>query len=173
MKKQIILLSGPSSSGKSTLAPHLQKQMKDTFGQEYAIFSIDDYVTWPTDRLVDKREMFRASTLMYKEALKSLKSYDGVIIDQVITSERVFNQLTNIFSECTILPVQVTSPLYVLKERELARKDRYVGLAEESYSSLVPKCDYIVSVDTHYAKIEDCILRIIYDGLVQTDIFDY
>ena len=41
--KQIILLNGPSSSGKSTLSKTLQKMFKE-HGKQYEIVSIDDFM---------------------------------------------------------------------------------------------------------------------------------
>ena len=47
MIKRIILLNGPSSSGKSTLANTLQTIIKDEKDIEYGIISIDDFLEIP------------------------------------------------------------------------------------------------------------------------------
>ena len=76
MEQQIILLNGPSSSGKSTLA----------------------------------------------KALALLETGSGVIIDHVITSERIFDQLTEHLSSYPIRSVHIACPPDILKSRELARE---------------------------------------------------
>ena len=172
-KKQIILINGPSSSGKSTLAPHLLDQLNKTFDQKYVLYSIDDFIKWPTDRMPSEQEIYAACAEMYKAALKSLKSCDGVVFDSLITSECLFEQLIKTFPECNIFPVGVTSPLRILKERELERKDRYIGFAEETYFGLFNECDYNITVDTYFSSTLDCVLKIIYHGLVQNDSFEF
>ena len=173
IKKQIVLINGPSSSGKSTLAPHLLDQLNKTFDQKYALFSIDDFITWQTDRFPSEDEICTASANMYKEALKTLKSCDGAIIDHIITSERVFNQLAKAFEECNIFPIEVTCPLRILKDRELERNDRCIGFAEATYSEVYQGCEYDMTVDTYFSSTLDCILKIIYNGLLQNELFDY
>lgn len=50
MTKRIILLNGPSSSGKSTLASTLQTIIKDEKDIEYGIISIVDFLEMTTDK---------------------------------------------------------------------------------------------------------------------------
>ena len=105
MEQQIILLNGPSSSGKSTLA----------------------------------------------KALALLETVSGVIIDHVITSERIFDQLTEHLSSYPIRSVHITCPPDIpdiLKSRELARGNRCIGSAEASAEYLFPKEGYDLVVDT-------------------------
>ena len=68
----IVLLNGASSSGKSTLAKFLQKYIKEN-QQEEMIFC--------------------------KKAVDVLKTGRGIIIDHVITSERIYNQLVEFLKE--------------------------------------------------------------------------
>ena len=102
MEQQIILLNGPSSSGKSTLA----------------------------------------------KALALLETGSGVIIDHVITSERIFDQLTEHLSSYPIRSVHIACPPDILKSRELARGNRCIGSAEASVEYLFPKEGYDLVVDT-------------------------
>ena len=44
MEQQIILLNGPSSSGKSTLAKALKKLISDKGHGRYEVISIDDFM---------------------------------------------------------------------------------------------------------------------------------
>ena len=53
MSKQIILLNGPSSSGKSTLSKHLQSLIAEKRGEQYAIASIDDFMKISTEETIN------------------------------------------------------------------------------------------------------------------------
>ncbi|MGN1095227.1 MAG: hypothetical protein ACI4QR_02445 [Eubacteriales bacterium] len=48
MEKHIILLNGPSSSGKSTLSKSLQKMIEEKRNERYEIISIDDFLKMTT-----------------------------------------------------------------------------------------------------------------------------
>ena len=53
MRRNIILLNGPSSAGKSTLSGELQKRIK-AHGEEAVIISIDDYmITDPKETIYE------------------------------------------------------------------------------------------------------------------------
>ena len=49
MGKQIILLNGPSSSGKSTLAKELQMLISEKRNEKFDIVSIDDFLKMNTE----------------------------------------------------------------------------------------------------------------------------
>lgn len=164
--KQVILLNGPSSGGKSTLALALQKQFIDTLNYKYSIVSIDDFMKLRTDETIYEDDIYEISGDMCKAALADLKKHDGVIIDHVITSERIFNQLNEMLDPNPILLVHVTAPLSVLKEREKARGDRCIGSAESSYEYLYPRFGYDVTVDTYFNTPKMSAMKIIYEKVI-------
>lgn len=84
-----------------------------------------------------------------------------MIIDHVITSKRIFNQLKELLYPKHLWLVHVTCPLEILRKREHERKDRCVGSAEASYTYLFPKEGYDVTVDTHFMTITACANKII------------
>ena len=98
MGKQIFLLNGPSSSGKSTLAKELQKLISEKRNEKYDIISIDDFLKMNTEDTIYEDGVFEISGDLCKKVIELLKTGSGAIIDHVITSERIFNQLkeTNI-----------------------------------------------------------------------------
>ena len=54
MERQIILLNGPSSSGKSTLARTLQGLILEKRSEIYGIVSIDDFLKMsPTEKIYE------------------------------------------------------------------------------------------------------------------------
>ncbi len=156
MEKQIILLNGPSSSGKSTLSKALQGLIEEKTNEKYAIISIDDFIKIAEDETIYEDDVFEISGDMCDGALDALKTSSGVIIDHVITSERIFAQLTEMLGSYPIRTVHVSCPLEVLLQREYARKNRCLGSAEASYTYLFPKDKYDLVVDTSVMTPEDC-----------------
>ena len=156
MKKQIILLNGPSSSGKSTLSRALQSLIEDKIGEKYAVISIDDFMKLATDETIYEDDVFEISGDMCEGALSALKDCDGVIIDHVITSERIFNQLSESLGEYGIYRVKVFCPLDILLRRERERKNRCIGSAQDSYTYLYPKDSYDLTVDTSAMSPQEC-----------------
>lgn len=74
MSKKIILLNGPSSAGKSTLAGALQKFIKDQINEEYGITSIDDFLKMSTGEVIYEDDAFEVSSKLYKNAIEMLGS---------------------------------------------------------------------------------------------------
>ena len=156
MKKQIILLNGPSSSGKSTLSRALQGLIEEKRQEKYTIISIDDFMKLSTDETIYEDDVFEISGDMCKSTLEALKTSSGVIIDHVITSERIFRQLAEMLGQYRIHFVHVTCPLNILIQRECARQNRCLGSAESSYTYLFPKDEYDLTVDTSIMTPDEC-----------------
>ena len=161
MQKQIILLNGPSSSGKSTLAKTLQKLIEEKRNEKFRIVSIDDFLKMTAEDTIYEDDVFEISEQLCEKTLEEvLESNPGVIVDHVITSERIFKQLKDKLSPYRLYLIHVTCPLDVLKQRETERKNRCVGSAESSYKYLFPKDGYDLTVDTHIFGADECSLRI-------------
>ena len=148
MKQQVILLNGPSSSGKSTLAQALQTLISNDGDRRYEVVSIDDFMKISKTETIYEDDVFEISGDMCKKALEILEAGSGVIIDHVITSERIFDQLTESLSSFCLLKVRVTCPSDILRSREIKRGDRCPGSAESSEKYLFPKEGYDIVVDT-------------------------
>lgn len=84
----------------------------------------------------------------------------GVIIDHVITSERIFTQLKVDFRLYDLYLIQVTCPLQELNRREEERKNRCKGSAEASYQYLFLKDGYHLIVDTFELSARESALKI-------------
>ena len=160
MDKQIILLNGPSSSGKSTLSKTLQGLIEERRQESYHIVSIDDYMKLSTDETIYEDDVFDISGDMCNGALEALHTSPGVIIDHVITSERIYHQLIQMLGQYPICSVHVVCPLEILLQREFARKNRCLGSAEASYTYLYPKDDYDLAVDTSVMTPAECAAKI-------------
>ena len=160
MQQQIILLNGPSSSGKSTLAKALRKLIEEKRNQQYAIVSIDDFLKMTTEETIYEDDVFEISCVLCEKVQQLLETAPGVIIDHVITSQRIFDQLVKMLCAYPLRLIRVTCPLEVLREREKARKNRCLGSAEASYEYLFPKDGYELTVDTHRMSTAQCALEI-------------
>lgn len=126
MSLKVILLNGASSSGKSTLAKSLKKYIKDNKKEEYIIISIDDFLDMTINQPIYEDDVFEISQLLCQKALNILKMGHGVIVDHVITSERIYKQLTEALKEYALIMVQVTCPLNELeKKRKKAQGQIY------------------------------------------------
>lgn len=156
---KIVLLNGASSSGKSTLAEALQKWMKDNRKEEYAIVSIDEFLRMTMEEPIYEEDVFEISSRLCQRASGVLKAGQGVIIDHVITSERIYKQLLESLQGYEVIKVQVICPLNELEAREKMRKNRHIGSAKASYEYLYPKDGYDLSLDTYELSSEECVKK--------------
>ena len=161
MEKQIILLNGSSSAGKSTLAKALQALIEEKRKESYEIVSIDDFLKMATDDVIYEDDVYEISGPLCEKVMQVFSTGRGVIIDHVITSERIFEQLKEAACPHRLWMVHVTCPLEIIQKRELERKDRCPGSAEASYTYLYPKEGYDLMVDTHFMTASECANRIL------------
>ena len=143
-----MLLNGPSSSGKSTLAKALQALIENRCFERYEVVSIDDFMKGSPYETIYEDDVYAVSCDMCEKVLEILGSGSGVIIDHVITSERIFRQLTEMLFAYPLHMVNISCPLDVLRERERVRGDRCPGSAEASAEYLYPKDGYELTIDT-------------------------
>ena len=156
----VILLNGPSSSGKSTLSRALRDLIAQKGAQNYGIISIDDFMKIATDETIYEDDVFEINEDMCLAAAEILKDSPGVIIDHVITSQRIFRQLMDLLAKFQIRTVHVSCPLEVLLQRENARGNRCIGSAEASYTYLYPQDGYDLTVDNAAMTPEENAARI-------------
>ena len=164
MERQIILLNGPSSSGKSTLAIALQELILDKRSEKYGIVSIDDYLKMSISKTIYEDDVFEVSDVLCNKALEMLETRDGVIIDHVLTSKRIFEHLKEKLSPGHLSMVHVFCPLHLLRKRERDRGDRNPGSAEASAKYLFPREGYDLVVDTSMKSPEENAM-VIFDNL--------
>lgn len=148
MEPEVILLNGPSSSGKSTLAKALRALISEKGLGRYEIVSIDDFLRMSPDEAIYEDDVYRISNDLCGAAAQILRSGSGAIIDHVITSERIYARLREALSPYPMRTVLVTCPARVLRQRELERGDRCPGSAEASAEYLYPKEGYDLVIDT-------------------------
>lgn len=161
MKQNVILLNGPSSSGKSTISIALQKALEYETGEKYGIISIDDFLNMAINKVIYEDDVFEISPKLCKTAVDMASSQKNIIIDHVITSKRIFKQLIEALEFCDIYLICVTCPLQELIRREQQRKNRCLGSAEASLQYLFPQETYDLMIDTFQTPLEECTLQIV------------
>lgn len=147
MDNRLIILNGPSSSGKSTLAKALQALISKERSERFEIVSIDDFLNMSVHEAIYEDDVFEISPALIDAASRALRTGSGAIVDHVITSKRIFDQLADAFDGCAMKLVRVTCPREILRAREAARGNRCPGSAEASDAYLFPKEGYDVVVD--------------------------
>lgn len=148
LRARAVLLNGPSSSGKSTLANALRDRIRERTGEAWKIVSIDDFMKTDPGEPIWEDDVFEVSGEICGEVLEALRTGPGVIIDHVITSERIFEGLAMALGPLPVLKVRVSCAPEILRERERLRGDRCPGSAESSDRYLYPKDGYDLTVDT-------------------------
>lgn len=151
MPARAILLNGPSSSGKSTLA----RALRQACGGGWEVVSIDDHLPMTAAEPIWEDDVYAVIPLMNAAVWKALAAGRSVIIDHVITSERVFRQTMDALRDAPALLVRVTCSREELVQRENARKNRCPGSAEASDDFLYPQSGYDLTVDTTDRSPED------------------
>jgi len=112
------------------------------------VASIDDFMKANPMEPIYEDDVFAVSGGLCDRALEILGKGASVIIDHVITSERIFRQLKEALYAYPLYMVRAACPPDVLREREQARGDRCPGSAEASAGYLYPREGYDLVVDT-------------------------
>lgn len=152
----VLLLNGPSSSGKSTLAKRLKEDIKVACNKEFEIVSIDDFLTMSKEELIYEDDVFAITPQMENKITKLIQKNQGIIIDHVITSERIYHNLMEKLKGVTVYQICVTCPKEELQRREVQRENRFQGMAQASFDYLYPKQGYDITVDTFEYSLDEC-----------------
>lgn len=131
----IILLNGPSSAGKSTLAKAIQRRIDQPFWH----VASDQFVA--ADMLPGRRDEggdFAWTTMRprffhaFHRCLPAIAGADhNLIVDHVIEFETWMHELVELLAPYDVFFVGVHCPLEELERRERARGDRMIGEARD------------------------------------------
>lgn len=139
----------------------LQQLIREECNEQYGFVSIDTFLKMATDKVIYEEDVYEISSQLCSAAIDMMHTKQGMIIDHVITSERIFNQLIEMLKAYNTVLVHVTCPVAELIRRENSRKDRSLGSAQASYDYLYPKDCYDVTVDTFSSTGKACALQIV------------
>jgi chloramphenicol 3-O phosphotransferase len=140
MLGKITLLSGASSSGKSTLARGLQSALDEPFWH----FSIDHLRSagvLPMDRIRSGEfvwsEMREAFFDGFHRCLPALTAAgNNLIVEHIVETPGWLDQLAVLLRDVDVFFVGVHCPLPELERRELERGDRRLGEAKLDFESI-------------------------------------
>lgn len=147
---KIILLNGPSSSGKSTLAAALQAALDEPFWH----YSIDHLLAakiLPRDRIdkgdfhwKDMRPHFFAGFHASVPALAA--AGNNLVVEHIVESEEWMTRLVSLLQGNDVFFVGVHCPLEELERRERLRGDRRIGDAKADFETTHRFCEYDLEV---------------------------
>ena len=149
-KPEVILLNGPSSAGKSSIARALLQKLPDSGNA--VVLSLDDYLKMSADEPIWEDDVFAVMPRMCEDISTALKNGKTVMIDHVITSARIYRALRDTVAGYQMKTVLVSCDVATLRRREAERGDRCAGSAEASLRYLYPKTGYDLCVDSSKAS---------------------
>ena len=130
MNKQIIILNGTSSAGKTSVA----KYISDQTDQQFYHLQWDTFLKTLPD---DKKDL---SVLFRQAAHDILNKGQDVIMDVVCVPAQTFDDLVASFSKHATTTIQLKASPEVLKEREQTRfgtdEERTIGMAGKQYDTM-------------------------------------
>jgi chloramphenicol 3-O phosphotransferase len=149
MKPAAIVLHGPSSAGKSSLARALQ----DSAAVPAFHVALDAFVTMSRRRDMRSPEEQRHAYHIHCDNLRSTLARLAVtdfeiIVDLVLRDETELQDTLRVLESRPMYLVGVRAPLEVLEERERRREDRGAGMAREQSAHAAFGRDYDVVIDT-------------------------
>jgi len=154
-KGRIILLNGPSSAGKTTLAWELQTNAP---GYLYWL-PLDCFLNAVPSQQWDNNEDegFKTAFGLYHDCVKLISDQGkDIIMDTVICGRDSFASFETKLTGYPVVMVKVTCPAEELNRRELERGDREIGLAAGQANIMVPQKSYDLIVDTQGQSVTEC-----------------
>jgi chloramphenicol 3-O phosphotransferase len=164
-RSTILLLNGPGSAGKTTLARHLQNlteapflhMQMDTFleMQPPRCNNHPDTFHWATVPEADGvRTAFRTgpsgAALMrgFRQSIADMASEGWNIIADDVAVAKDWEDYCRRLSAHQLITVKVFAALDVLEARERARGDRMIGLARDQWQRIHEGIAYDIEIDT-------------------------
>ncbi len=153
---KIILISGTSSSGKSTLAKGLQKSLADPFLH----LQLDSYIEMLPR--IDDWEMFQRMVRGLNRSVAVMtEEENNLIVDHVLIDNAWLEQLLELLRERYVLFVGLDCPLEELERRESKRDARRQGFARQQFDNIHKDKIYDLELDTSVLSAEECVARVL------------
>ena len=153
---KVILISGTSSSGKSTLAKGLQQSLPEPFLH----LQLDSYIEMLPR--TDDAEMFRRMVRGLNRSI-AVMSEEGnnLLVDHVLIDNAWLNQLLELLRGRYVLFVGLHSPLEELERRERMRDARRQGFARQQVGGIHQGKTYDLELDTSVLSPEECVAEVL------------
>jgi chloramphenicol 3-O phosphotransferase len=161
---KIIILNGPSSSGKTTLARVLQKQIDIPFIR----FSFDlflDHKAFPSEQIKNGTfswDLMRPSVFKgIHQCLPALATAgNNIIFDHIIETKAWLQHLISLISELDVFFVGLHCSLPELERREIRRGDRRQGEAHLDFQTVHSITSYDLELNSENV-LEDNVASLI------------
>jgi chloramphenicol 3-O phosphotransferase len=149
MEPAAIVLHGPTSAGKSSLAKALQY----TAPTPAFHVALDAFVTMSRRRDMRSPEEQRQAYHLHCENLRAtlarlVATPFEIVVDLVLRDETELQDTLRVLSSRSTYLVGVQAPLEVLEERERLRDDRASGMAREQTAHPAFRRNYDLVIDT-------------------------
>jgi chloramphenicol 3-O phosphotransferase len=154
----IVVLNGPSSAGKSTLAAAI----RDRIGPNATAVSLDRFFPMVSPSHVNDWNLFATlSEAMLATAIAFADRGFLTIVDTVFERTESLQRLREVFGHRRYHLVAVTCPVDVLETREQARGNRRLGQAREQHQRVLQGAVYDLYLDTHALELEACVMQVL------------
>jgi chloramphenicol 3-O phosphotransferase len=166
----IILLNGPSSSGKTSILHALQNLMEEP----YLEAGIDKFIYMLPGRYLERplwddvlglaiqagAEGHLLIAGMHRAIASLSRAGNHVIADHVLVEPLWLQDCANLFNDLPAYFIGIHCPLLILEQREQARRTRTLGQAKAQFGRVHAHCVYDLEVDTSINTPEECALQI-------------
>ena len=159
-KGKIIFLNGVTSSGKTSIARALQKQESGVFFYALSNDMFEECVGY--DYLVKDywKHLGDAIFIMYGTAKTLSDAGHNVIIDGMLFEPKEipmhYKRLTELMKDNPLFIVEVSCPLDICRQRNIARGDRGEFQSLEQHRMMAKDVKYSLSLKTHELSPTEC-----------------
>lgn len=156
---RIIVLNGPSSAGKSTLAAAVREQV----GPGMAAVGIDRLFAFMHPESSPGWQRYAALTdATFRAAAAIADGGFDVVVETVFERAVCVEIMQRALGERAFWLVAVSAPLEVLEAREQARGNRRLGQAREQFErGVFHDARYDLRLDTHAESTKECVERLL------------
>ena len=155
---RIIVLNGPSSAGKTTLA----RALRDRRGPTWVAVSIDSFFAIKHRDAKPTWAFYKAlSDALFAAVMQLADGSLDVIVDTVFERPELYETAKQMLNAHSCRFVAVSAPLPVLEAREQARGDRRIGQARDQHERVFAGMQHDISLDTSALSIDECVDRLI------------
>ncbi|NTX29237.1 AAA family ATPase [Burkholderia pyrrocinia] len=153
----IVVLNGPSSAGKSTLAKYLcENVVEHHLHIELDAFrNMEPANYWDVEKQMTLVRVAALCRAINATAATFSRHGQDVIVDHVLSSDAWHYMLEDLVG-LPVFIVGVFCSLEILIEREHTRGDRKIGLAKSQFDSIHASRHYDHVVDTSSSSVSDC-----------------
>ncbi|MFM0197548.1 AAA family ATPase [Paraburkholderia strydomiana] len=161
MKPTAIVLHGPTSAGKSSLA----KALQDSSDVPVFHISLDAFVEMSRRRDMrsddELKQALRLHHLNLQSTLRRVAaSHFEIVLDLVLRDTTDLAECISALAPRLTYVIGVTCPLHILEERERERPDRGEGMARSQFGHPAYSRPYSMRVDTSTCAPEEGARRI-------------